>query len=134
MTRRLSLMCVVAALGALVSASPPAAASHDTLPCVDLATAGLPYARVTVCVTADTGLYEPVYVSCNAIYGCWAKVTTGHRGSASLEGEVCVEVLSGPPLCTGLGTGDVPLVTIPPQAICFNDSPWGPPCEPDVEE
>lgn len=135
MIRRLSLISVLAAVAAVVTVAPPAAASHEAPVCADVLTddvAGAPHARVTLCVDAHTGLYDPVTLTCSTIYGCWARVTAGHTGTANVSGSLCVEAPDGPPLCTTLGSGDVPLVPIPPQSICFNDSPWGPPCEPEI--
>lgn len=132
MTRRLSLVSLVAAVSALVTVAPPAAASHVESECVAVTTApGLPPTTASVCIAADSGLYEPVTVTCSTIYGCWARVTAGHHGTAEVHGEVCVHGPGPAPLCVTLGTGEIPLVAIPPQSICFNDSPWGPPCEPD---
>ena len=132
--RHLAVSSLVA-LAALLPVAPPAAASDAAPVCADVLTddaSGVPHARVTLCVDGHTGLYDPVTVTCTTIYGCWARVTVGHTGTASLEGTLCVEALSGPPLCVALGTGEIPLVSIPPQSICFNDSPWGPPCQPEA--
>lgn len=132
MIRRLSLVSVVATLSTLVTVAPPAAASHVAAECVELTTApGLPPTTASVCIAADTGLYEPVTITCSTIYGCWARLTAGHHGTAEIHGEVCVDGPGVAPLCVTLGTGEIPLVTIPPQSICVYGSPWAPPCEPD---
>lgn len=127
---RRTVLAAVLAGGALVAPAAPAAASHDTPRCVELVTISPPNAVAEVCVHA-TGIYDPVEVSCNAIYGCWARVTAGTHSSASLDADVCVEIPGTlPRFCVGTGTGSIPLVPIPHQTVCVNDSPWGPPCVP----
>lgn len=127
-TRRTFLAAALSAAALAVPAS-PAAATHDEPRCQSLVTIAPPDVEVEVCVTA-TGLYDPFEVQCNAIYGCWARVTAGTHSSASVEADVCVRVGTLAPLCVGTGTGAIPLVPVPPQTVCINDSPWGPPCVP----
>lgn len=126
--RRL-LVSAAAGVALLVPVAPPAAATHDSPRCIDVY-AGLPDVTASVCVYGYTGLYDPYTISCDTIFGCWARATAGYHGSTDLTGEVCVDGLTATPLCTGLGTGQISLVPIPPQTVCFNDSPWGPPCVP----
>lgn len=133
MRRRVALVSVVAALGALVTAAPPAAATNDTPVCAALNNDVQDLVAASICVTGDTGFYEPLYVSCSTIYGCWARVAAGHRGSAHVEAEVCFDTVTIDPLCVATGSGAIPLVYVAPQYVCFNDSPWGPPCVPDDE-
>lgn len=134
---RLTVLSVAVASAALLGAS-PAGASHVAPQCDEIGvdtSSGEGRVLVRVCVAADTGLYEPVYVECSTIYGCWARVTVGHHGSADVHGTVCFERTGIQPLCVALGTGQIPLVAVPPVWVCFNDSPWGPSCDPrEVDE
>ncbi|HEX2295880.1 MAG TPA: hypothetical protein VHN37_11280 [Actinomycetota bacterium] len=118
-----------AALIALALPAAPAAATHEDPRCAGILTSGPDYWSALVCVTAR-GVYDPVTVSCNAIYGCWARVTAGTHDSASVDAEICFDSPHTEELCVTAGSGELPLVPVPPQTVCVNDSPWGPPCEP----
>jgi hypothetical protein len=123
-------VAALAAVVAVVAPAAPAAATHDEERCEALATVAPPSIAAEVCVTA-VGLYDPVEVHCSTIQGCWARVTAGTHSSASIDAEVCFVVgVVMPPFCVEAGTGAIPLVPVPPQTVCVNDSPWGPPCEP----
>ena len=133
---RCTIASLVVAAAAVIPAA-PAAATGVEQQChyVPVHTAAAGSYRARVCVGADTGLYEPVYVECNTFYGCWARVTVGHRGSGEFNGTICVEKIGTAPACAGLGPADVELVYVEPQYMCVNDSPWGPPCDPrEVDE
>ena len=130
MTMRRNALAAVLAAVALLAPASPAAATHEDPRCFELATISHPWVAASVCVTA-TGLYDPVEVSCSTIYGCWARVTAGTHSTASLDAEVCFAVEGTiPRFCVDAGTGAIPLVPIPPQTVCVNDSPWGPACVP----
>ncbi len=115
----------------------PAAATYVEQQCrdarVDTAT-GDSYSG-TACVAADTGLYEPVYTHCSAMFGCWARVTVGHDGSGEFDVATCFGEVGTDDACAGVGPAEVTLVYVEPQYTCFNDSPWGPSCAPrEVDE
>lgn len=127
---RRALVPLALAVTALVPAARPAAADHLTPYCTGVATntsSGLPYAEVNLCVSDDTGFYDPATVSCDTTGNCWARVVVGNDGTADLHYELCYQVESQDH-CTRLGTGEIPLVRVEPIVYCINDNPWGPAC------
>lgn len=130
MKTRNALFAAAAALTCVVAPATPAAATHDTPVCLDVATVSDPYVAVSPACVTVTGFYDPAQVSCGQINNCWARVTAGTHSTASADVDVCAEVEGIQPLCVNTGTGQIPLVPVAPQTVCVNDSPWGPPCEP----
>jgi hypothetical protein len=133
----LAVAVAAVAAAALFVAAPPAEAAETcwvVAPEIDVDGDGnpdarIPHPRATLCVNADTGLYDPVSFTCyGGLYSCALRVTAGHAGSAAASSELCVEAYPEvPPLCTTVDTGSIPLIPIGPHTTCVG---WGlyPPC------
>ena len=147
-------LVVSLALGVLASVAvgPPAAADplqgacwivggpYPAGPEVDLDGDGNPEATLpnpgaSLCVDVDTGLYDPVTLTCDGSWGeCVLRVTAGHTGAATVDAAVCAEARPNvQPLCTSIDSGTIPLVPVQPRTICFGWSYGGIPCSHEPE-